>query len=101
MKKHENRIEIVGAYYLRIVIGRWKFDHNEFYETKSSAIRAARRISDRLLDSKPVESADNTLENLPIYDYDGAFPYPVQFDNSDIYGVKNAKYKIITSLPGM
>jgi hypothetical protein len=55
--KDKNRIEIVGAYYLRIVIGKHKLESDKFYELKSSVLRAAKDLSAILI--------------LPIYDFDG------------------------------
>jgi len=57
--KHKNRIEILGSYYLRIRIGKFVFDSPDFYQTKSSAMRAAKSISAQLI--------------LPIYDYNGHY----------------------------
>lgn len=69
--KDNNRIEIVGAYYLRIIIRKHKFSSDQFYELKSSALRAAKDLSAILV--------------LPIYDYNGEDPG----------WHHNAKYKII------
>ncbi len=75
MKKHKNRIEIVGAYYLRIIVSNTIFESEQFYETKSGALRAAHRINDKI-----------AYGLLSIYDYDGVNPG---------IGNKNAKYTIL------
>lgn len=80
--KDENRIEIIGAYYLRIVIGKLKFDNENFYERKSSAMRAAQSLSGRLV--------------LPIYDYNGHDPYwgiPCPKKEFKIIEACNAQFK--------
>jgi len=82
MKKHKNRIEIIGAYYLRIIIGRNVFESQDFYDTKSSAIRAAYRISRSLFTPDVIHS----LNPLLIYDYNGDMPG---------LGNKNAKFKVL------
>ncbi len=86
-KKHKNRIEVVGAYYIEIIIGKIRFKCEKFYETKSSALRAARRISKTLscLDRKEVFYSADNFNNLPIYDYDGIYPV----------GKERAKYEVI------
>lgn len=53
--KDKNRIEIIGAYYLRIRIGKFVFGSGDSYKLKSSAMRAAQFLSAQLV--------------LPIYDY--------------------------------
>jgi len=73
MKKHENRIEVSGAYYVEVIIGKHKFESDKFYELKSSALRAAKDLAAILV--------------LPIYDYNGYDPG----------WHRNAKYKIIES----
>lgn len=75
--KDKNRIEIVGAYYLRIVIGKQRFKLDRFYELKSSALRAAKDLAAILV--------------LPIYDYDGY--NPVYNTNYKIIESENAQFK--------
>ncbi len=58
--KDKNRIEIIGAYYIEIVIGKNRFKLDKFYEFKSSALRTAKNLSAILI--------------LPIYDYGGYDP---------------------------
>lgn len=82
MRKHKNRIEIVGAYYLRIIVGRSVFESQTFYETKSSAIRAAYRISLNLFTPDVI----NSLNPLLIYDYGGEVPG---------IGNRKAKFKVL------
>ena len=69
--KDINRIEITGAYYLEIIIGKHRFKCDKFYELKSSALRAAKDLAAILV--------------LPIYDYNGYDPGRNH----------NVKYKII------
>lgn len=60
------------------------FEGNHFYETKSSALRAARKINERIFgDRKGFGVECSTVVDfllLPIYDYDGGMPgigYPI------------------------
>lgn len=86
MKKHKNRIEIVGAYYIRIIVGKLIFEGQQFYETKSGALRAARNVNENM-----AVMINNSLDSgnyyLHIYDYDGDYPG---------VGNEKAKYKIIS-----
>lgn len=87
MKKHKNRIEIVGAYYIRMVIGGVILENGRFYQTKAAVLRAVRKINRSLFD--PTKNGSyGILGDLPIYDYDGIDP-KIGVEN------KRAKYEII------
>lgn len=73
MVKHKVRIEVFGAYYVRLIVSRVELEvrnHGGYYKTKSNAIKAAKALREAITDAHNL-SDGTEFNSIPIYDYDG------------------------------